>query len=63
MNEKPSYIQAPAVCAIFNVSLATLNRWVTRPEVGFPKPIKIGTRRFWREDDVLAWAEARRDAA
>jgi excisionase family DNA binding protein len=31
-------------------------------EHGFPKPLSLGGRRSWREDEVAAWLEARSDA-
>lgn len=45
------------------ISKATLHRWMNRPELGFPKPIQIGLRNYWREADVLAWLDAREVAA
>lgn len=39
------------------VSDMTLWRWLK--ELGFPKPIYIGNRRYWRQKDVLDWLEAR----
>lgn len=41
------------------VSKVTLHRWMKRPELGFPRPITIGKRNYWREADILAWLEAR----
>ncbi|WP_051294529.1 helix-turn-helix transcriptional regulator [Gemmobacter nectariphilus] len=41
------------------VSKVTLHRWMNRPELGFPKPITIGQRNYWREADVMAWLNAR----
>lgn len=29
---------------------------------GFPKPLKLGGRRAWREDEVTAWIDARSEA-
>ena len=46
--------QTRALCG--DISDMTLWRWLN--ERGFPKPIYIARRRFWREADVLAWLEA-----
>lgn len=44
------------------VSDMTLWRWLNHPELDFPKPIYISTRRFWREADLVAWIESRPEA-
>lgn len=41
------------------VSDMSLWRWLNDPVLGFPKPIKIGNRRYWREADVIAFLDAR----
>jgi predicted DNA-binding transcriptional regulator AlpA len=40
-----------------DVSEATLRRWVGR---GFPQPVRIGRRAFWRRSDVQRWVAQRR---
>lgn len=44
------------------VSDMTLWRWLNDPALDFPKPIYIGTRRYWREVDLSAWLKARAEA-
>jgi predicted DNA-binding transcriptional regulator AlpA len=41
------------------ISDMSLWRWLNEPSYKFPKPIYIGSRRYWREADVLAWLDAR----
>ncbi len=41
------------------VSDMSLWRWLHDDELEFPKPIYIARRRYWREQDVLDWLEAR----
>lgn len=41
------------------VSNMSLHRWLNDEDLGFPKPIKIGGRRYWRESDIVAWLDAR----
>ena len=52
-------IQATAVRALCG---DTSDMWLWRrlhdPESGFPKPVYIGRRRFWREADVIDWLDA-----
>lgn len=45
-----------ALCG--GISDMSLWRWLNSPELGFPKPIYIARRRFFREAEVLAWIEA-----
>lgn len=53
-------ITARTVCDMCGgVSDMTLHRWLKDPEKGFPRPIYIGKRRYWREADVIAWLETR----
>ena len=39
------------------ISDMTLWRWLSLPEMSFPKPIYIARRRFWREVDIKAWQD------
>ncbi|SHJ19719.1 transcriptional regulator, AlpA family [Shimia gijangensis] len=32
-------------------------RRLNEPESGFPKPVYIGRRRFWREAEILEWLD------
>lgn len=44
------------------VSDMSLWRWLNDPDLNFPKPIRIQSRRYWREADVAAWLEQREAA-
>lgn len=46
-----------------NVCDMTLWRWQRDPALGFPSPVKIKSRNYWRESDVAAWLESRAEAA
>jgi predicted DNA-binding transcriptional regulator AlpA len=37
------------------VSDMTLWRWENDPELGFPKPIRINRRRYWRAAEISAF--------
>ena len=41
-----------------DVSDMTVWRWLKNPELGFPRPVYIARRRYWKEAEVLAWIEA-----
>lgn len=45
------------------ISDMTLWRWLDSPEVGFPRPIYVRRRRFWRESDLAAWVAAQATGA
>lgn len=37
------------------ISDMSLWRWLKDPDLGFPRPVVISRRRYWREADVSAW--------
>ncbi|GGD42112.1 helix-turn-helix transcriptional regulator [Sinisalibacter lacisalsi] len=41
------------------ISDMSLWRWLQDPELKFPRPLYIARRRYWREEDVIAWLESR----
>ncbi len=45
------------------ISDMTLWRWLASAEVGFPRPIYVRRRRFWRESDLAAWMAAQAPVA
>lgn len=45
------------------VSDMSLHRWTRAPDLGFPQPIYICGRRYWREADLTAWLEAQASKA
>lgn len=40
------------------ISKMTEWRWANDPSLNFPKPIKIGRIRYWKESEILAWLDA-----
>ena len=57
-------IPVNAVCDLCGgVSHMTIWRWSQDDALGFPKPIYISRRRYWRESDVVAWLESRAEVA
>lgn len=61
-------MQARAVARRFDISVRTLDRWLQKPHLAFPKPCMVThdvagrvSARFWRVGDLIAWE--RRQAA
>lgn len=49
------YLAATQVQQRFQISRSSLYRWQENPEIGFPRPVKIGHRILWREADLTAF--------
>lgn len=59
-NSEVVYRNAAQVRARYSgVSDMSLWRWLHDEELGFPQPIRINGRRFWREQDLIAWERTR----
>jgi predicted DNA-binding transcriptional regulator AlpA len=41
-----------AVCEYFGVVPRTLHRWVADRELGFPRPVIVKKRQYWRPRDL-----------
>jgi predicted DNA-binding transcriptional regulator AlpA len=52
-------IPGPALQRMFGVSDMTIHRWRNNPRLAFPKPIKIGTKNYWRRAEIQDWIAAR----
>jgi len=53
-------ISSKRVRAIFDdVSDMTLWRWQNDPELGFPKPIFVHRRKYWRESEIIDFIKSR----
>jgi predicted DNA-binding transcriptional regulator AlpA len=50
-----TYLPAAGVRKRYGVSDMSLWRWLNNEALGFPHPIRINKRRFWRLDDLRAW--------
>ncbi len=47
------------VLSLVPVSRATLYRVMERGD--FPKPVRVGTRVFWDDQEINAWVQAQKD--
>lgn len=64
--ERPrdGYLSSAGVRARYgDCSDMTLWRWLNDERVGFPAPIRIQRRRFWRLSDLEAWEAERSPSA
>ncbi len=61
MQDSQAYLPAGQVRARYGVSDMSLWRWLRDPELGFPAPIKIHKRRYWKLAELEAWEESKND--
>ena len=55
-------LDTAAVCRRYGISDSTLDRWLARPQLAFPKPILHGrSRRVWVESDLQAFDTRRQN--
>lgn len=60
----PNLLNAPSVRErLGGISDMTLYRHLNNPDLSFPKPLYINTRRYWREADLASWIDSRMEAA
>jgi predicted DNA-binding transcriptional regulator AlpA len=50
-----TYLPAAQVRARYGVSDMSLWRWIRDEALGFPHPLRINGRRFWKLTDLEAW--------
>jgi predicted DNA-binding transcriptional regulator AlpA len=48
-------LPASSVWTRFGVVDRTLDRWLEKASLGFPRPIVINRRRYFRESEIVAW--------
>lgn len=54
------HFTAAQLMARYRVCRRTIGRWLESETLGFPKPLLINRRRYWRVAEVEAWETARR---
>jgi predicted DNA-binding transcriptional regulator AlpA len=52
-------LPARQVWTRYGVSDRTIDRWLARADLGFPKPVEINRRRYWKLADIEAWERSR----
>ena len=53
------YLPAPAIQVRYGISALTLWRWTRDPKLGFPVPLIVNRRRFFRRAEIEAWERDR----
>ena len=46
----------------YNVADRTIDRWISDPKVGFPKPLVVNRRRYFRLRELEQWERRRATA-
>jgi predicted DNA-binding transcriptional regulator AlpA len=59
MHDDQVYLPAGHVRSRYGVSDMSLWRWLRDDALGFPQPIRINRRRFWRLSELKAWEASR----
>lgn len=62
MPEPVRHLKTRDVWARFGISKMTLHRWLQNEELGFPKPIKIQHRSYFRLEDIEKFEQRQREA-
>jgi predicted DNA-binding transcriptional regulator AlpA len=60
MDDPQTYLLAKQVRARYGVSDMCLWRWLHNETLGFPQPILLGKRRFWKIAELEVWEEGKR---
>jgi hypothetical protein len=47
----------------YGIADRTLDRWIADPKLGFPRPVVINTKRYFRVRDLVVWERERAKGA
>jgi predicted DNA-binding transcriptional regulator AlpA len=61
-DDQQTYLPSAAVRARYGVSDMSLWRWLHDETLGFPAPVRIQRRRYWKLDELKAWEATRKQA-
>ena len=56
--EHDRLLPARRVCERYDVTDRTLDRWLGREALAFPRPLRISGRRYWYERELVTWERA-----
>ncbi|AWI58995.1 helix-turn-helix transcriptional regulator [Sinorhizobium fredii] len=57
--QQERYLTGPQVLDRYHISEMTLHRWQKDEKLAFPKPMIVRRRKFFREDELIAWERQR----
>jgi excisionase family DNA binding protein len=61
-DENDGYLTSNKVLARFdNISRMTLQRWVRDPDLGFPQPLIIGNRWYFKKSELDEFEKRRKE--
>ncbi|MCO6422240.1 hypothetical protein FB008_102210 [Sinorhizobium medicae] len=53
------YLTSAQVMSRYSISEMTLFRWQKSEKLGFPQPMVVNRRKFFKVDDLTAWERER----
>ena len=54
-DEQDQWLPGPQVDKRYGITSMSRWRWTHDPELGFPAPVKVRRRTFWRLSDLISW--------
>lgn len=54
-----NYISLRSICQRYDVTRMTIHRWMKRPDMGFPQPLTINGRSYFKADEIARWERLR----
>jgi predicted DNA-binding transcriptional regulator AlpA len=58
-NTSNAYLTSGQVLARYSIAPITFYRWQKNETLGFPKPMVINRRKFFKVDELAAWERQR----
>jgi hypothetical protein len=52
-------VPARDVLKRYSIVDRTLDRWLAKPDLGFPRPLVVNNRRYFRENALMEWERRR----
>ncbi|TAU26214.1 DNA-binding protein [Rhizobium ruizarguesonis] len=59
MQAVQAYLTRPQVRARYQISEMTMWRWEQNLDLKFPKPMVVGRRKYFKEEELTAWERDR----
>ena len=59
VNDDGPLLPTRQVCERYHVTDRTIDRWIKDIDLGFPQPLMINRRRYFREAELQRWERAR----
>lgn len=56
-SQQEQWLPGPQVDKRYGISAMSRWRWMHDPKLGFPAPVRIRRRTFWRLSDLIRWEQ------